>query len=169
MYQSLSHRQHAVNHDGTTPQRTPSGDAFARLSITVLQLAGHLTAAGDALTRPLGQTSARWQVLAAAGHASMSVAQIARALGLARQGVQRIADLLEAEGLARYEGNPAHRRAKLLVLTPSGRETLDAIRARQAVWANAIGATFSEAELRDAAGVLMRVLETLRAEKSGPS
>jgi len=148
-------------------ERTPEGDAFAKLSITVLQLAGHLTATGDALTKPLGQTSARWQVLAAAGHASMSVAQIARALGLARQGVQRIADLLEDEGLARYEDNPAHRRAKLLLLTPKGRETLDAIRARQTVWANALGAAFGEEELRGAAGVLGRVLEALKAERPG--
>jgi DNA-binding MarR family transcriptional regulator len=165
MSESLSRRQHIVNPGEHAEKRTPKGEAFAKLAITVLQLAGHLTAAGDALTRPFGQTSARWQVLAAASHASMSVAQIARALGLARQGVQRIADLLEAEGLARYDDNPAHRRAKLLVLTSKGRETLDAIRAKQTVWANALGEGFSEEELRLAAGLLGRVADTLKAEK----
>src|SRR5262249_42038510 len=108
MPNAIEDRQHIVN-----AERTPGGDAFAALAITVLQLANHFAAAGDNLTRPLGQTSARWQVLAAVGGGSMPVAQIARTLGLARQGVQRIADLIEAEGLARYEDNPAHRRAKL--------------------------------------------------------
>jgi DNA-binding MarR family transcriptional regulator len=134
------------------------------LAITVLQLANHLTAAGDALTRPLGQTSARWQVLAAAGRGSMSVAQIARALGLARQGVQRIADLIEAEGLARYEDNPAHRRAKLLVLTPEGRKVLAAIRLRQAEWADSLGAQLDESEMRAASSLLRRMLEVVKDE-----
>jgi hypothetical protein len=40
---------------------------------------------------------------------------------LARQGVQRLADVLVRDGLAVYEPNPAHRRAKLLRLTPSRR------------------------------------------------
>jgi hypothetical protein len=84
MFNGIKHRQHVVN-----TGRTPTGDAFARLAITVLQLANHLTAAGDALTRPLGQTSARWQVLAAVGQGAMSVAQIARALLHARRGVDR--------------------------------------------------------------------------------
>ena len=167
MSRTLDDRQHIVNAGAAPPERTASGDAFAKLSISVLQLANHLTAAGDALTRPLGQSSARWQVLAAAGHASMSVAQIARALGLARQGVQRIADLLEGEGLARYEDNPAHRRAKLLVLTPKGREVLAEIRARQTVWANALGAQLEEGEMRAAAALIGRMLELLKEPPAG--
>lgn len=163
MSASVKKRQHIVNGDGKSPVRSAPGDAFATLAITVLRLAGHLTLAGDALAKPSGQTSARWQVLAAASHASLSVAQIARTLGLARQGVQRLADLLEAEGLARYEANPAHLRAKLLVLTPKGAKLLKAIRARQAVWANALGAEIGESGLREAGAVLNRVLEALTA------
>jgi DNA-binding MarR family transcriptional regulator len=163
MNADVSKRQHAVNSGEAPPGRSPAGDAFAALAIMALQLAGHLTAAGDDLARPAGQTSARWQVLAAAENANMSVAQIARALGLARQGVQRLADLIEADGLARYADNPAHLRAKLLVLTPRGRKVLAAIQARQAVWANALGAELGESGLRDAGAVLGRVLEALKA------
>jgi DNA-binding MarR family transcriptional regulator len=97
----------------------------------------------------------------------MSVAQIARTLGLARQGVQRLADLLEADGLARYEDNPAHQRARLLRLTPKGRQVLAAIRARQAVWANALGAEIGETGLRGASKVLARVLDALKARTPG--
>jgi DNA-binding MarR family transcriptional regulator len=167
MSADVARRQHIVNNNRPPPRRSRDGDAFAALAICVLQLAGHLTTAGDALAKPAGQTSARWQVLAAASHATMSVAQIARALGLARQGVQRLADLLEADGLARYDDNPAHLRAKLLILTPKGRKVLDAIKARQAVWANALGAEIGESGLREAHEVLARVLAALKARAPG--
>src|SRR5436853_538967 len=124
-----------------TKKRTPDGDAFAALSIAVLRFSAHLQAEGDALAKPAGQTSARWQVLAAADHAPMSVADAARALGLARQGVQRIADLLEGEGLIAYRANPVHQRAKLMELTEAGKRALADISGRQAVWANEHGAT----------------------------
>ena len=167
MNSALKKRQQIVNSAKTPPIRSPAGDAFAKLAIAVLQLAGHLTLAGDALAKPSGQTSARWQVLAAVSHASMSVAQIARTLGLARQGVQRLADLLEAGGLAHYEDNPAHLRAKLLVLTPEGAKALAAIRARQALWANALGAEIGEAGLREAGAVLALILDALKARTPG--
>lgn len=148
------------------PDRTEAGDAFAAFSISVIRLAAHLSAEGDALAKPSGQTSARWQVLAAASHANMSVADIGRILGLARQGVQRIADLLEAEGLVRYEENPAHQRAKLLVLTPEGKAALHDIQTRQAAWADALGAGIGVDDLRTATATLVRTLENLPHAKS---
>ncbi len=141
-----------------TKIRTPDGDAFAALSIAVLRLSAHLQAEGDALAKPAGQTSARWQVLAAADHAPMSVADAARALGLARQGVQRIADLLEGEGLIAYRTNPVHQRAKLMVLTEAGKRALADISARQAVWADEHGAIYGEERLRQAARLINEVI-----------
>src|SRR5438067_2181386 len=158
--------------DGTTDDsagsspRTRAGDAFSILVIEVFQLNGLLTAAGDALARPWGQTTARWQVLAAVEDEAATVAQIARALHLARQSVQRVADLLEADGLTAYEDNPGHRRAKLVRLTPSGRETLEAIQRAQRVWANAIGREIGEADLRQADEVLAPVLRALESRRS---
>ena len=162
MNRKLEKRQHIVNNAETEP-RTADGGAFAALSFHVLMTAGYLTAAGDALTKPLGQSSARWQVLAGAAQGTLPVAQIARTLGISRQAVQRLADLLVADGLARYADNPAHLRAKLLVLTPEGRKVLDAIRARQTVWANALGAEIGEAGLSQARDVLEKVLALLKA------
>lgn len=160
MIEEIKRRQHVVN-ERARPPRTAEGDAFSRLAIGVLRVAGYLTQAGDALSKPSGQTSARWQVLAAAANAPLSVAQIARVLGLSRQAVQRLADLVEADGLARYEDNPAHRRAKLLTLTPAGEKILADIQARQAVWADALGARIGEADLLHARQVVERVLEAL--------
>ncbi|HEY8209966.1 MAG TPA: MarR family transcriptional regulator [Myxococcaceae bacterium] len=136
--------------------------------VQVLRLGGLLTAVGDALSEPAGQSSARWQVLAAADHAPMTVAQVARALGLARQSVQRVADLLAKEGLAGYQDNPGHLRAKLLHLTPRGRAVLGQIQQAQRGWADELGAELGEADLRKASAVLGRVLEAVAGRQSGP-
>jgi DNA-binding MarR family transcriptional regulator len=154
---------------GTREERTPAGDAFSLLAITVLRLAGHLTATGDSLARPAGQTSARWQVLATVEEEPMTVAAIARALGLARQSVQRVADLLDGDGLAVYVDNPDDRRAMLLQLTPRGRSALRTIQAAQRGWADALGAELGEKDLRAASTTLARVLDAVvrRAEEGG--
>ena len=163
MTRTLHTRQHAVNTSDDLLRRTPAGDAFSTVAILILRLAGYLTTAGDELARPAGQTSARWQVLAAVETEPMTVAHIARALGLARQSVQRVADVLAEEGLAAYQENPAHRRAKLLRLLPKGRAVLRAIQAAQQPWADALGAQLGEAELRRVAATLERLLQALAA------
>jgi DNA-binding MarR family transcriptional regulator len=150
------------------PDRTPAGDAFAEFAISVLRLAGPLNVAGDILARPSGQTSARWQVLAAARHGPMSVADAARALGLARQGVQRIADLLAEEGLIAYEDNPAHQRAKLMVLTPAGTGVLGEIKERQAAWADRLGADLGEDRLRQASALIAEAISVLKERSPLP-
>lgn len=161
MLRTLRNRQHAVNTDAEIARRTPAGDAFSAVAIQILRLAGHLTAAGDDLARAAGQTSARWQVLAAIEGEPVTVAHVARSLGLARQSVQRVADVLAEEGLADYQENPAHRRAKLLRLLPKGRGVLRAIQAAQQPWADRLGAQIGEGELRRTAAVLERMLQAL--------
>lgn len=142
------------------------GDAFSAFAITALRLAGHLTAAGDQLAKPAGQTSARWQVLAAVRRGGMSVAQIARALGVARQGVQRLTDVLEGEGLIAYADNPQHQRAKLVRLTEEGAARLGVIEIAQAGWADGLGGAFTSAELDAARAVMARVMEMLEADEA---
>jgi DNA-binding MarR family transcriptional regulator len=132
------------------------------LVVQIFRLNGLLLAAGDALAEPAGQTSARWRVMAAVEDKPMSVAQIARGWGLARQSVQRVADVLVREKLAVYEENPRHRRAQLLVLTPEGRSALRTIQAAQQTWANALGAEIGEADLRQGIDLLSRVLKLLQ-------
>ena len=149
---TIPERQDAVNTE--RPGRTPEGDAFSEFALAVIRLHGHLTAAGDALARPAGQSSARWQVLAGAESGRHSVADVARLLGLARQSVQRVADLLESDGLISYADNPRHRRARLLVLTVAGRSVLASIQVAQADWANTFGAELGVRRLREATKVL---------------
>lgn len=140
------------------PRRTPEGDAFTQLVLEVAWLGGLFTAAGEALARVSNQTLARWVILDFIEDKPSTVAQIARQRHIARQAVQRVADLLEREGLARYEPNPDHRRAKLLQPTARGREALRAISVEQKAWADALGAQIGASKLRSTA----RTIEQIR-------
>jgi DNA-binding MarR family transcriptional regulator len=161
MEPTVAARQHVVNDDEQPPSRTPAGDAFTAVLGQVIGLTRRFTTAGEALAKPAGQTLARWLVLEAIQDRPATVAQIARSLLLARQGVQRLADVLVRDGLAAYQDNPAHRRAKLLRITPPGRTTLRSIQRAQAAWADALGAKIGEEELRQASILLDRVLQAV--------
>ncbi|MFP1625559.1 MarR family winged helix-turn-helix transcriptional regulator [Streptomyces sp. 5K101] len=101
-----------------------SVDAFSRTALAVFHLNGRFGAMLDQLTVPSGLSAAQWQVLGAVGDEPRSVSGTARLLGVTRQSVQRIADLLVEQGLADYRANPAHRRARLLAATERGEAVL---------------------------------------------
>jgi DNA-binding MarR family transcriptional regulator len=151
----IARRQQAVN------VRTPEGTLLSEVVVQVFRLEGLLSAAGDALAAPTGQSTARWRVLAAVEAEPRSVAQIARAWNLARQSVQRVADALERDGLVSYTANPAHRRAKLVNLTDRGRRTLAEIQKAQTAWANEAGSTIGSRDLEAARTILARLIDSL--------
>jgi DNA-binding MarR family transcriptional regulator len=161
MNSTVAGRQQVVNAGGGPPSRTPAGDAFTALLGQVIGLTRRFTTAGEALAKPAGQTLARWLVLETIQDKPATVAQIGRTLHLARQGVQRLADILVRDGLAAYEDNPRHRRAKLLRLTPQGRAALRTIQTAQAAWADALGAKIGDEDLRQASILLDRVLQAV--------
>jgi DNA-binding MarR family transcriptional regulator len=138
---------------------TPAGKTFTDLVLEIFRLNGRLLAARDRLTKPLGLTSARWQVLGAVEDQARSVAQIARRMGLARQNVQRLADALEKEGMVAYAPNPDHRRAKLICFTEPGKKAFDQLGRHQEVWANQIAASIRSSELK----VALKVVKGLRS------
>jgi DNA-binding MarR family transcriptional regulator len=92
------------------------------LALTIFAANGRLIGAGNELVAHLGLSSAWWQVLAALRYSNVPLptASIARNMGLTRQAVQRIVDLLAERGLVEFQSNPHHQRAKLVVLTPAG-------------------------------------------------
>lgn len=133
---------------------TDRGLEFSELLVEVFRVNGLLLAAGDSLARPAGLTSARWQVLGVVDHGPVTIAQVARAMGLTRQTVRETVASLVSLGMIGYEENPRDRRARLLVLTARGRSALRAVERRQAVWANELAARASLPDLRTATGIL---------------
>ena len=159
---TLPKRQHTVNELAPrSTGRSPAGDALSGLVVRLFRLNGILAAEGDALTRPVRQTTARWQVLASIEDGPATVAGIARSLGLARQSVQRVADALTNTGLVTYTDNPRHRRARLVALTEQGRGVLSTIQAAQRPWADSLGAEIGERRLLEVNALLDEVLATL--------
>ncbi|QLH70996.1 MarR family winged helix-turn-helix transcriptional regulator [Rhodopseudomonas palustris] len=117
------------------------------LVLEVFRLNGALIRFGDALVKPLGLTSARWQVLGSVAHGrgTFSVARLADNMGLARQSVQRIVDELAEAGLVGFAPNPAHKRAKLVLLTPRGERVF---KQASEVWAPVADAMIAGADPR---------------------
>lgn len=101
-----------------------SGELLSGLALGSFRLNGQFMHVAEGLARPVGMTAVWWQVLGAVLREPLPVSGIARVMGMTRQGVQRIADLLVERGLAEYLPNPAHRRAKLLQPTAEGREAV---------------------------------------------
>jgi DNA-binding MarR family transcriptional regulator len=114
--------------------RATDAEEFLAFMKAVGALHRSLLAVGDDVAAAAGQTRARSACLQQLAHGPLTVADVADRLGLARQGVQRVADLLVSEGLAVYTDNPRHRRAKLLALTGTGERALAAMEDAHRRW-----------------------------------
>ncbi|MEE1941731.1 helix-turn-helix domain-containing protein [Streptomyces sp. TRM 70361] len=141
-----------------------AAELLSGTALTVFRLNGQFLAAAERLARPAGLTAAWWQVLGAVLREPLPVAGIARTMGITRQSVQRVADLLVERGLAVYEPNPAHRRAKLLAPTEEGRAAVARITPGHAEFAARLaGALGGEADLTEVRGTLERLSKALDA------
>ena len=127
----------------------------------IYELAGRLREHGEAIAATVGQTQARWQVMSAASGRPQTVPQIARVLGVTRQNVQRIADLLVAEDAAEYRDNPDHRASPHLILTKSGRTALERITQAAAGYHAALTQTLSASEVASLQRGLRRLLDAV--------
>ncbi|MDQ2084257.1 helix-turn-helix domain-containing protein [Xanthobacteraceae bacterium Astr-EGSB] len=141
------------------------------LVLETFRLNAALIRFGDALVKPLGLTSARWQVLGSVAHGggAFSVARVADNMGLARQSVQRIVDELAAAGLVGFAPNPAHKRAKLVVMTPRGERVF---RRASDLWrpvAEAMAAAVDARRLRRAIDTMAAMRGRLEDERSDRS
>ncbi|CAM5474995.1 MULTISPECIES: MarR family winged helix-turn-helix transcriptional regulator [Streptomyces] len=134
-------------------------DLLSRSALGAFRLNGQFLAVAEELARPAGLTATWWQVLGAVLREPLPVAGVARAMGITRQSVQRVADLLVDKGLAEYRPNPAHRRAKLLAPTDAGRAAVSRIGPGHAAYADRLAEAMGEEELAEA----VRLLERLSA------
>jgi DNA-binding MarR family transcriptional regulator len=138
-------------------------DAMTDLVLETFRLNGRLLVVGDALVADLGLTSARWQVLGAAALSPvpLSVAQIARNMGLTRQAVQRLVNEMVDDGLMRFAPNPHHQRAKLVVLNARGKTAFAAAMQRQDAWASELANGLGVRQIEAAASTLRTIRRRL--------
>ena len=148
-------------------KRTAAGDALTDLILDLFRLNSLLLTAGDRLVAPLGLTSARWQILGAiiAAERPQPVSWLARDMGANRQNVQRIVNDLERENLVKFEANPHHRRAPLVVLTEKGKQAFDAAMRLQAPWINRLSEGLSIKDFQMFHRMINTLLQTLESNE----
>ncbi len=143
------------------PPHTEAGAALTELILATFRLNDRLMAAAQTLAAAGGMTAAWWQVLGGVLDRPRTVAEIGRLMGMSRQGVQRIADVLVERGLADYQPNPAHRRAKLLACTEAGYFSIRQITVRQHPWTDGIGSSIGADDLRHTLATMNHLVEIL--------
>jgi DNA-binding MarR family transcriptional regulator len=99
---------------------SPSAVLFRQLTRAVFEAHSSVLRYGDRANAAFGQSSARWRVMFNIAQGNGTVAEIARETDYARQSVQRLADVLVAEGLANYSPDPHDRRKQIITLTANG-------------------------------------------------
>jgi DNA-binding MarR family transcriptional regulator len=148
------------------PSHTEAGALLTDVIIATLRLNGRITEVAQQLAAEGGLTAARWQVLGGVLDEPRTVAEIGRRMGMTRQGVQRVADLLVEHDLAEYRPNPAHRRAKLLACTEAGYWAVRRITLAQHPWANRVGAELGADDLQHTLETMRRLTAALEADQA---
>ncbi len=142
-----------------------AGSALTEVILATFRLNGRLMEAAQRMAAEGGLTAAWWQVIGGVLDEPRPVAEVARRMGMTRQGVQRIADLLVDRGLAEYRPNPAHRRAKLLACTEAGYWAVRRISLAQHPWANRVGAAIGVDDLIAARTTMEQLIAVLESDE----
>ncbi|QFU21616.1 MarR family transcriptional regulator [Shewanella eurypsychrophilus] len=133
-------------------------EGFTQLVLSIFRLNGLLINEGDALSQPLGLTSARWKVLGAIEHSAQTASEIARTMGQTRQSVQRIANELEKLDIVRFDDNPNHKTAKLITRTQKGVMLFEQLTILLPDWSAAAMEGITEEELAITLKVIARLV-----------
>jgi len=144
---------------------TEAGELLTEVILTTFRLNGRLTEVAQERAQQGGITAAWWQVLGGVLDEPRPVAEIARRMGMTRQGVQRVADLLVERGLGEYRPNPTHRRAKLLACTEAGYWAIRQISLAQRPWANRLGEEVGADALRSALATMRALVAAIERDQ----
>ncbi|GAA2819005.1 MarR family winged helix-turn-helix transcriptional regulator [Kribbella solani] len=142
-------------------KRSEGGVVVTDVILATFRLNARLMEAAQGLAQHGDMTAAWWQVLGGVLDEPRSVADVGRIMGVSRQGVQRIADLLVERGLAEYRPNPAHRRAKLLACTEAGYWAIRQISVAQGPWTTELAKSVDVEDLRTTLRTMQALITTL--------
>jgi DNA-binding MarR family transcriptional regulator len=143
-------------------RRTPEGEALVELMLETIATSFKLRAAGAREGAVTAWGGGMWGFLRTLAEAGPStVPQIARSRPVARQRIQKLADEAADLGLVEFIDNPAHRRSRLVRLTPDGRRRYESVTGRVHAAAERLADGMTLRELRAARGVLRALRERL--------
>src|SRR5262249_47047332 len=148
-----------------------SATLFRQLTRAVFAAHSSVLDYGDRANAAFGQSSARWRVMFNIAKGKGTVAEPAREPHYPRQPVQRLADLLVADGLAVYAPDPQDRRRQFISLTAAGSALLAEMEAEFDLWSKRlVRAVGKQSVITTIADLheLKRVLDA-DAEQFGPN
>lgn len=125
-------------------------EILTQIMLAIFRTNGSLLEAGDELLKPLQLTSARWQVIGAIAISGspLTVPQIAIAMGLTRQGVQKQINALLLVGLLEQNQNPNNKRSPLYSLSEKGIKVYAEVDGLRTIWVNQLSEGLSIDDLQ---------------------
>ncbi len=143
--------------------RTPAGQAIEDLIIEIVATFFLLRAEGMRIGVVSSSGEGYWSVLRLLKvNGAQTVPQIARYRYVPRQSVQKLANEMLADGVIELVNNPAHKRSKLLRLTPKGEAVFQELSDRIAVLTETLAQQEDAAQLQNAVVVVKHLHEQLR-------
>jgi len=144
-------------------KRSSQGEQLTEIVLDIFKLHGLLITEGDKLAEEFSLTSARWKVLGALSSDSnaLTVADIARNMGLTRQAVQRLSNEMQADGLLESKENPNHKRAKLIALTTKGMKAFQQLDKKQIEWINIKADGLDISDLNKVSSVMKTLIQAM--------
>ena len=143
-------------------EQTAAGAALYDVMVETAAVFFRMRAAGKKAGLVTSWGGGTWGFLRSlALHGPATVPQLARMRPVARQRIQRLADEAAEAGLIAFLDNPAHKRSRLLRLTPAGETAFAEMDARVKAIAAQLAQGLDEQELRTTAKVLKQLREKL--------
>jgi DNA-binding MarR family transcriptional regulator len=144
--------------------RTPAGKAIEDLIIEIVATFFLLRAEGMRIGVVSSSGEGYWSVLRLLKvNGAQTVPQIARYRYVPRQSVQKLANEMLADGVIELVNNPAHKRSKLLRLTPKGEAVFQELSDRIATLSETMAEQGDAAQLQNAVAVVKHLHEQLTA------
>jgi DNA-binding MarR family transcriptional regulator len=144
-------------------KRTEAGQAIEDLIIEIVATFFLLRAEGMRIGVVSPSGEGYWSVLRLLKiNGPQTVPQLARYRYVPRQSVQKLANEMLKDGVIELVNNPAHKRSKLLRLTPEGDVVFQEMSDRIAKLAETLAEQHNAAQLQNAADVVKKLHEQLR-------
>ncbi|PSB15241.1 MarR family transcriptional regulator [filamentous cyanobacterium CCP1] len=143
--------------------RTPAGQAIEDLIIEIVATFFLLRAEGMRIGVVSSSGEGYWSVLRLLKvNGAQTVPQIARYRYVPRQSVQKLANEMLKDGVIEFVNNPAHRRSKLMRLTPKGETVFAELSDRIALLSETLAAQKNVDQLQDAVDIVKQLHQQLR-------
>ncbi|HEY9640042.1 MAG TPA: MarR family transcriptional regulator [Coleofasciculaceae cyanobacterium] len=143
--------------------RTQAGQAIEDLIVEIVATFFLLRAEGMRIGVVSSSGEGYWSVLRLLKvKGPQTVPQLARYRYVPRQSVQKLANEMLNDGVIEFLNNPAHKRSKLLRLTPKGEAVFQEMSDRIAILAETLAEQQDTAQLQNAAAVVKQLHEQLR-------